>query len=146
MWRSILAIIVGIIVGGIVVAIIEIPGNRLHPLPTGTDMSDWNAIRSHAGKAPLAAMVGVAIAWTVGPLVGACVAAFIAGRSFLVHGMIVGLIFLLLDLMMISSLPHPLWLTIVGIVAPLISSYIGATLAARFARPPSDGPRPYDMR
>jgi len=146
MRRSILAILAGIVVGGIVVGLIEIPGNRMHPLPPDTDMKDWEAIKSHAAKAPTTALLGVAIAWTVGPAIGAFVAAVIARSGQLFHGEIVGAVFLAMDLAMISSLPHPMWLVVVGVIGPLFGGWVGAILGRRFAPPATSGPRAYDMR
>ena len=146
MWRSILGIVAGILVGGIVVGVLEIPGMLMHPLPPGTDTSDWDAIKAHAAKAPTAAHVGLGIAWTVGPLVGAWLAAFIARRAIAVHALMVGLLFLAMDIVMIRSLPHPSWFAAVGIFAPLIGSGLAALLAARMLRSPTTAPRPYDMR
>ena len=145
MWRSILGIIVGVVVGGITVGLIEVPGYFIHPAPPGFDLNDAEAVKSHMATAPFAALLGVAIAWTIGPFVGALVAALIAGRAFLTHALIIGVIFVLLDLMNILSFPHPLWLAVVGIVAPPISAYLAAILAARMKGTPS-GPRTYDMR
>jgi uncharacterized protein YacL len=146
MWRSILGIIAGIVVGGITVGLIEIPGYFIHPPPPGLDMRDTGAMKSHFAKAPLPALLGVGIAWTIGPLVGAWLTALIAGRAFLLHGLIIGVVFSLLDLMNIVSFPHPIWLAIVGVVAPLLSSYVGASLAARRTRQQPRGAQPYDMR
>jgi len=146
MRRSILAILAGIVVGGIVVGLIEIPGNRMHPLPPDTDMKDWDAIKRHAAKAPTAALLGVAIAWTVGPAMGAFVAAVIACEGQLFHGEIIGVVFLAMDLAMISSLPHPMWLIVVGMIGPLFGGWIGAILGRRFAPGATSSPRPSDMR
>jgi hypothetical protein len=146
MWRSILGIVAGILVGGIVVGVLEIPGMLMHPLPPGTDTSDWDAIKAHAAKAPTAAHVGLGIAWTVGPLVGAWLAAFIARRAFLAHAAIVGTFFLAMNVLNIRSLPHHGWLVGVGLLAPVVSSWLGAAIAARMASPPTARPQPYDMR
>jgi hypothetical protein len=146
MIRSILGIIAGIVVGGFVVGLIEIPGMLMHPLPPGTDMSNPAVLKEHLAKAPFVALLGVAIAWTIGPLVGSWLAATIARRAHFVHGLIVGLFFLAADVMNIVSFPHPRWLVAVGVLAPLISSWLGASLAARMASPKLSGPQPYDMR
>jgi hypothetical protein len=146
MWRSILAIVVGILVGGLVVGLLELPGYFIHPLPPGFDMANAEALKGHFAKAPLAALVGVAVAWSIGPFVGAFLAAFIAQRAFLAHGLLIGVFFMAMDLINIFSFPHPTWLLLVGVIAPLVSGYLGASLAARFTRPPPTSPQPYDMR
>lgn len=146
MLRSILGIVLGILIGGLTVGLIEFAGNLFHPMPAEMDRNNWDAVKSHAAKAPLAAHACVAIGWTIGPLVGAWIAAMIARRSFLVIGLTIGIVFLLCDLAMILSLPTPLWLAAIGILAPLISAWLGASLAARMSRPTSSSPQPYDMR
>jgi len=146
MWRSILAVLAGIFAGGFLVFLIEIPGMLMHPLPPGADMNDVEVLRSHLEKAPLGALVLVAIAWTLGPLVGSWLAATIAGRAFLGHGVIVGMFFLAADVLNIRSLPHPAWLNVVGVVAPILASWLGAFLAQRSAVRRPSGPQPSDLR
>jgi len=146
MMRGILGIIAGVIVGAFVVAVIEIPGTLMHPLPPGIDTTDMEALRSHAAKAPFPALIGVAIAWTAGPLIGCLLAAAIARRAFWFHALVVGMFFLLMDVVMIRNLPHPVWLAIIGVIGPIAGALIGASIAARITRPPVRGSQPYDMR
>jgi uncharacterized protein YacL len=146
MVRSIVAVIAGVLVGGIVVGIVELPGMFFHPLPPEIKLSDAEALKNHAAKAPFAAQLCVALAWTLGPFVGSWLTAHVARKHFLAHGLIVGIIFLAADVFNLQSFPHPLWLSIVGVLAPLISSWLGATIGARTSSQPPSGPRPYDMR
>jgi hypothetical protein len=146
MLRSIFGIILGILVGGIVVGLIELPGYFIHPPPPGFDMSDPEAMKSHFAKAPLAALAGVGIAWTVGPFVAAWLAATIARRACLVHALIVGAFFLLMDVLNLLSFPHPAWLAAIGVVAPGLAAWLGGVLAQRMSSPRPPGPQPYDMR
>jgi hypothetical protein len=131
MWRSVLAVLVGIIIGGMVVSLIEIPGLLMHPFPAGADTSDSEVLRSHVASAPLAALILVGIAWTAGPLVGSWLAASIARRAPLIHAVIVGMFFLAADIVNIRSLPHPAWLNVVGVLAPIVACWLGAWLAER---------------
>jgi hypothetical protein len=146
MLRSILGVLVGCFAGGIIAFLLEIPAMWIHPLPAGFNMSDAEALKSHAAKAPLAALSCVAIGWTAAPLVASFVAGVITRRAFLVHGSIVGLIFLVLNMVNVFSFPHPLWLIAIGIVGPLVASYVGASLAARRCSTSRAAPQPYDMR
>jgi uncharacterized protein YacL len=144
--RSILGVVAGMIVGGIVVGIVEIPGYFIHPPPPGLTMSDTAAASAHFARAPLAALLLVALAWTLGPFVGAWLAGVIVRRAFVVHGLVIGAIFALLDISNLFAFPHPLWLAIVGIVAPFVAGWAGATVASRMAKPQPAGPKPYNMR
>jgi hypothetical protein len=142
---SVLGVIAGVVAGGIVVGLIEVPGALIHPLPPGVTMNDTAAMQTHFAKAPATVLLLVALAWTIGPLVASFVATAIARWAWLVHGLVIAAIFVLLNLANVVSFPHPLWLTLVGVVAPWASGWIGSTLAQRmFSRP--TGPLPYDMR
>jgi len=146
MWRSILGIVAGFFVGGIVAFLIELPGMIWYPLPPGTDMSNMEAIKSHMANAPLWAIAGVAIAWTIAPLVAAWIAAVIARRAPIIHGMIIGGLFFLADMANVLSFSHPTWLVAIGAIVPFVSGWLGASLAARMFPPAAAGPKPYDMR
>ena len=142
---SFLAVFLGVIAGGMVVGIVEIPGYFIHPPPPDFDMNDLAAVKAHAAKAPLLAQLGLALAWGLGPLAGALVACLIARRSYWVHGAIIGGIFILAD---VSNywIPTPLWLMVAGILLPPITATLGAAVAQRLFPPKTGGPQRYDMR
>lgn len=145
MLRSILAVLAGIVAGGFLAFLIEIPGMVIHPLPPGTDMRNLEVLKSHMANAPLAAQVLLAVAWMLGPLAGSWLAASIARRMKLVHAIVVGMFFLAMDMMNVRSLPHPMWLIVVAVLAPIAACWIGGLLAEKMSRRAS-GPQPYDMR
>jgi len=60
--------------------------------------------------------------------------------------MIIGSIFVAFDLMNVFVFPHPAWLTLVGVLAPWATGWVGSSLAERMFSPRSPGPKPYDMR
>jgi hypothetical protein len=142
---SILAVIIGVIAGGLVVAIVEVPGYFIHPPPPGLKMDDMEAIKAHAAKAPFAAHLGIALAWGLGPLAGAIVTCLLTRRSYWVHGAIIGAIFILAD---VSNywIPTPLWLMVAGIFLPPITAALGVVIAQRQFPPRAGKPRPNDMR
>jgi hypothetical protein len=142
---SILAVFLGVLAGGIVVGIVEIPGYFLHPPPPGFDMNDLEAVKAHAAKAPLSAQLGLALAWGLGPFAGALVACLIARSSYWIHGTIIGAIFLLAD---VSNywIPTPLWLMVLGVILPAVTATLGAAIAQRLIPPKTGKPQRYDMR
>ena len=143
MWRCLFAVIAGFVVGVIVVILVQIPGYFIHPPPANFNVSDAAAIKAHMAKAPLPAMLPVAFAWFAGPLVGSWLAAIIARRPF--PALIIAVMFLGADTWNLASFPHPLWLVMVGLLAPLVATWLGVSLATRMINPPA-GPQPYDMR
>lgn len=142
---SILAIFVAVVVGGITVGIVEIPGYFIHPPPPGLNFSDMEAMKAHAAKAPPLAMALVALAWAAGPFVGTLAACLIVRKKYVVHGLIVGTLFALLDVSN-YAIPHPLWLMVAGIVLPFLTSYAAASLANRLFPPKACPHQPFDMR
>jgi len=147
MWRSILAIVAGVVVGGITVGIIELPGSLMYPPPAIKDAAISEAtMKQYLESLPLLPKLAVGIAWIAGPFIGAWTAARIARRAPVAHGLIIGAVFLLMDIAMIATLPHPFWLAAIGIVAPLIAGYLGASVAGKMMDQKNAGPQPYDMR
>lgn len=142
---SILAVFLGVIAGGIVVGIVEIPGYFIHPPSPGLDMNDMEALKAHAAKAPFLAHLGLALAWGLGPLAGALVACLIVRRRYWVHGAIIGGIFILADVAN-YWIPTPLWLMVLGVLLPPVTATLGAAIAQRLFPPKTNSPLPYDMR
>jgi hypothetical protein len=146
MIRSILAVIAGVIVGGLTVGLIELPGMFLHPLPKDFDFKNSAAMNAHFVNAPVALKVLVLAAWAIGPFVAAFVACWIARRTYVTHALVVGIIFMLLDLANLFQFAHPWWMWLGGIVAPPITAWLGGRTARRLFGTVPANVRPYDMR
>ena len=109
-------------------------------------MNDMEALKAHAAKAPPLAMADVALAWAAGPFAGTLVACLIARKKYVIHGLIIGVIFAALDASNYWMFPHPNWLMVVGIVFPFLTSCAAAAIAGRIFPPKSCPHQPYDMR
>jgi hypothetical protein len=146
MVRSILAVLAGFLAGSCVVWMVDLGSNFIHPPPPDFNMSDADALRSHIARAPLAVKWLVGVAWTIGPLVGAWLATWIAQRAKVTHGLIVGGLFLLMNVISILVFPLPAWISVTCIVVPPISSLAGALLGRYMSPPLNRAVQPYDMR
>lgn len=135
--RSVLAVLAGIVVAMIVMFIFEGISGHLFPLPPGIDLHDHQAMTQHMDELPVGAFFTVLAGWAVGSFVGAWVAARLAGRVRLMHGLVVGAFFLAATVTVMLTIPHPLWMEISGIVALTGCSYLGARLAAATPQPPT---------
>lgn len=120
MLRKILSVVTGLIASGIVVGIVEMVGEAVFPPAEGYDPQNPDL-----SLVPTMAMVMIGIAWLVGPAVGGFVATRL-GRAFTpVLALIVGGLFLAADVTMLVMISSPVWLWIVGIVAPVLGAYVG---------------------
>jgi len=128
--RSILGILVGAVVAGIVIAGVEALSSLVYPLSAGVDPHDREALRQVIKALPAGAFLFVLAAWALGALLGAWVAARLAGRSPILHGLGIGLIFLIAGIVNMLMLPHPVWFWVAGIAVLPISSYFGGRWAA----------------
>jgi hypothetical protein len=130
--RSVVGVIVGIVVGSGLVYAIEWPGHLIHPLPEGVDPWDPSsrpALEAHAANAPPAVFLLALLAIAVGTSGGAWLAAKVAGRAPIVHGLVVGLWFLLASAMNLTMIPHPVWFAVINLVLVLPAAYAGGKLA-----------------
>jgi hypothetical protein len=73
--------------------------------------------------------VWVLAGWAIGTLAGAWVTARIAGRRHLLHGALIGGLFLALGVANMLMLPHPAWVWVCGVSAFVLSGYLGGRLA-----------------
>jgi MFS family permease len=128
--RSILAVLAGVIVGGVLIAAVEAVSSVVYPLPPGVDHHDYESLRQHVEQLPLGAFLFVLAAWAIGTFAGAWVAASLATRARFVHGLVVGAFFLLAGVLNMLMIPHPAWMWAGALLVFVVCSYLGARLAA----------------
>lgn len=129
--RSILAVLGGGLVCGIVVFAVEAVSSQVFPLPPGVDLTDPEAIRAAVADLPLGAFLFLLLAWFVGVFAGAWVAARLAPQSPFVHGMIVTGLVVASAVVNLSTLPHPAWMWVAGPAVIFASGWLGARLGGR---------------
>jgi len=131
--RNILALITGLVVGGVVnIALIMISGSIIPP-PEGADITTMEGLQEsiHLFK-PINFLMPF-LAHALGTLVGAFLDATIAVTSQMKWAMGVGAFFLLGGIMNVIALPSPMWFNVVDLVGAYIPmAYIGAILALKF--------------
>ena len=135
--RSVLAVIVGVMVTMGLIMGIEAVCNALYPMPPGLDLHDHDAMRAYMDTLPLGALLLVLAGWAIGSCAGAWVAARLAGRAPMVHGLVVGAWFLIGAIVTMVMIPHPIWMVVGGIAALAGCSYLGARLASSPTRAPA---------
>ena len=127
--RSLGAVLVGAIVAVIAITAIEAVNHAVYPLPDGFDSNDPEALKAAMTRMPLGAKIFVLVGWGSGTLLGAWVAARLASRFRLLHGMVVGVLFLASGIACMVMIPSPVWFWIAGVALFLPAAYVGGKLA-----------------
>ena len=127
--RYFLGLLAGAILGIVTVGLVEGAGHLIFPPPPGLDIRDPEALAALMEQVPLAAKLAVVLAWFLGALVGGWVAGRVA-REPRAAWIIAG-IFIVMTAITIASIPHPMWMVVAGLVAPLLAAWIASRMLAR---------------
>ncbi|MDO1514223.1 hypothetical protein Q2T41_16335 [Maribacter confluentis] len=130
--RNILAVVAGLIVGSIVnMGIVMISGSVIPP-PEGGDITTMEGLKSTIHLFEPKHFLFPFLAHALGTLVGAFVAAKLAGNRKLLMALIVGFCFLIGGTINISMLGGPLWFSALDlIVAYIPMAYLGWILSGK---------------
>lgn len=132
-FRNILAVIAGLIVGGMVnMAIVSVSG-QVVPLPEGMDPNDVESMRKHIPEFSTMNYLMPFLAHALGTLVGAIIAVMLGASHHLRLALIVGGFFLIGGIMMVIYVPESaLWfkvLDLAGAYFPM--GFLGWKLAGK---------------
>lgn len=127
--KSILAIIVGVVIGSVVNGGIIFLSNAIFGAPEGMDLFDAESVKAHADKLTTANFVGTLLAHQLGTLVGSFVAAKIAPAGKMIFAIVIGAWFLLGGLYAISLIPAPIWFVVADLVLYIPLAFTGGKLA-----------------
>ena len=126
MLRSILAVTTGLATAIVTIWLFEFASMHAFPPPPGVNVGDPQQLAALVAGMPAMALVLVLAGWVVGALDGGIVARLIARRR--VPVIIVGAAVALGALLMVTMVPHPMWMTISGVVLPVPAALFGAWL------------------
>ena len=128
--RNILAVIAGMLLGGVVnMGLIQISGAIIPP-PEGVDMTTAEGIKAALPLLEPKHFIFPFVAHALGTLVGAFIAAKIGATRRLMLAMIVGVVFLAGGIAATFMIPAPTWFMVLDVVvAYLPMAYLGAMIA-----------------
>ncbi len=136
MLRNILAVIVGIVVGGIVNMSLVNVGHVLVPLPDGADVSSMDRLAATIHLFGPKDLLFPFLAHAIGPFTGTCVAMLIAVSSKWKIAIGMALFFLLGGIVANVMIPAPLWFRALDLlVAYVPMSLLGAKLGGAGKEP-----------
>jgi hypothetical protein len=128
MGRTILGILAGVVVAWLAISLCEFASLYLHRPAPGVDLRDPQALAAHIASAPPQAMLLVVAGWMVAAFGAGWLAARIA-RHRTAAALVIGVLVVLGVIGNNLLIPHPLWMTIVGIAMPLPLAWLAARVA-----------------
>jgi hypothetical protein len=126
MLRSILAVLAGLVVAWITISLFEFASMHTFPPPPGVDVRDPRQLAMLVSQMPVGALALVLAGWVVGALDGGLVATLVAKRR--VPAVVVGVLVMLGAFLMVAMVPHPMWMSIAGVLLPVPAALFGAWL------------------
>jgi len=130
--KNILAVIAGLVLGGLVNAGIVALGSSILPTPEGVDPNDIESIRANAHLYSWKHFINPFLAHAIGTLVGAFVVAKIAVSSHKKLSYLIGLIFMIGGIMMAVMIPELKYFSMVDILLAYFPfAWLGWSLAGK---------------
>lgn len=133
MARTILGILAGIACAMVTITLVELASRPLHPMPAGQDMRDGAAMIAYVTSAPLSLLVLVLCGWVLGAFNGGLVAALLARTRRRLAALVVGAVVVAGVAINAMLLPHPPWMTVLGVLLPLAAAFAASMLATRIS-------------
>ena len=137
MIRTTLAILLGLIVALATMLLLEYLGMSLFPLPPGIDLDSEEDLARLVASATTGKKLWVLMGWTVAAFAGGWVAARISRHHRVGAALGVGLLIVAGVVLNAAMLPHPAWMTIVGVLLPVPVAWCAARLASPRAPSPT---------
>ena len=129
--RNVLAVILGLIVGGAINMGIVNVGPSLIPLPIGADVTTMEGLQQSMSMFAPKNFLFPFLAHALGTLVGAYVAAKLAIKYKMKCALVIGLIFLIGGISMVYMVGGPLWFIAADLlIAYIPMSYLGGVMAS----------------
>ncbi|MFY8066462.1 MAG: hypothetical protein ACOVNM_08190 [Flavobacterium sp.] len=130
--KNILAIVLGLLIGGTVNAGIIMVSGYIIPPPEGTDLKTMEGLVTAMPLMESKHFLMPFLAHAFGTLVGAILAASMAANYKMRFAMLIGICFLVAGIMNIFMLPSPVWFTIVDLgFAYIPMAYLGGKIVLR---------------
>ena len=130
--KNILAIIAGIVGGGIVnMGIVSLSGSVIPP-PEGVDPSSMESLKENMHLFGPQHFVMPFLAHALGTLAGALLAALIASTRKMTFALVIGFFFLAGGIMMVFMVPAPVWFAIVDLALAYVPmAWLGGKLGGK---------------
>jgi hypothetical protein len=124
--RSAIGVFAAIALAFTGIFLIELVGRIFWPPPAGVDLYDPEQVAAMMPVMPLGAKLMIVLGWFIGSLAGGVGGLLIARRRWV--GYVGPLFVALASIINILVIPHPLWMQIAAVAAPLLAAVVVANM------------------
>ena len=125
MIRNILAVLAGLVVMMVTVALVQWLGHSIYPPPPGIDPANHEAMVALIANMPTGALLMVLTAYAGASFLGAGTATTLAATRKLAFALAIGAVMLVLVAANFAIIPHPAWMVVLGLLLPLPFAWLG---------------------
>lgn len=130
--KNILAVVIGLLIGGTVNMSIIMNSSSIIPPPAGTNLTTMEGLQAAMPLMEPKHFLLPFLAHALGTLVGALIAASIATDYKMRYALTIGICFLIGGIANIFMLPSPIWFTVVDLALAYIPmAYLGGKFVLR---------------
>lgn len=126
--RIVLGIVAGLALGVLIVALGERVNHMLWPPPQDLQITDPEAVREFLAGAPLAALIGLPLIWTIAAGAGGFMGGYVSQRVW--PGWVAGGLLYVATILNLMLIPHPWWMWAAGLIAPPIAVWFASAKGA----------------
>ncbi len=130
MIRNIGAALAGVATAVAIVFVVERIGHIIYPPPENLNFADADAMETYIATLPILALLFPMIAWVVGTFAGSLVAIRIGTANPMLFSAIVGGLILAATIANLIVIPHPMWFSIVSVIAIAGAAWFAAKTAS----------------
>ncbi len=130
MAKNVAAAFAGIVTAFVMIMLIEKLGHIIYPPPTDLDFSDPEVMRPYIATLPFLALLFPMIAWVVATFVGTVLACKIGTANPLAFAAVVGGLVLAGTISNLIVIKHPLWYSLLSLIAVIASAWIAARVSS----------------
>ena len=125
MGKNIGAGLVGVVIAGLLVWLVEMIGHQIFTVPEGLDYTNREAMTAYIESLPAAALLFPVAGWIIGTFAGTLAACRIGtAPPYIFAGLVGGLILLGITIN-VMAFPHPTWMAVAGVVGTFAAAWLG---------------------
>lgn len=139
MRRRFVGLIIGLVCGGLVVAILESVSSSIHPISENLNPNNIDDLKDFIASLPKTAFAIVLLAHCLGSLAAGLSIILFVKEHWTVGALILGAIFTIAGVANLILIPHPVWFAVLDTLVYIPAAYAGSQLGHKInSRKPSD--------